>query len=867
MQKILFVFISLITTTNLFANAPDTLWTCTYGGSGEDYGFSVQQTFDGGFVIAGRTTSYGAGDADIWLVKTNSLGNVKWTKTFGGTDYEVAWEVHQTSDSGYILVGTTYSYGAGDADIWLVKTDTAGNTSWSRTFGDVSFDLGYSVQQTTDGGYILVGLTDNSGKPDIWLIKTDASGIAQWDTTYGDFNYDEEAFSVQQTADGGYIITGVVYVGGFAQALLLKMDSNGNKEWDKLLGGIQDEFGYSAQQTKDGGDILAGSTSSTGAGGTDAWLVKTDASGNISWSKTFGGANWDGSNGVQQTYDGGYILAGRTASFGAGNYDAWMVKTDTLGNMQWKKTFGGINFDYAWSVRQTSDSLYVIVGGTQSSGAGGTDVRLIKMGRHKWTIMVFINGDNDLEEYAIDDVNEMEAGMDSTSDYNIVIEFDRCPGWDSSNGNWTDTRRYCITPDSMLDDTIQSTLVEDLGELNMGNPATAIDFAKWGIKNYPADRYMFVIWDHGDGWYKKKDNTEVIKGISFDNTNADFIGVANNEYGEIADSISNLLGRKLDVLANDACLMGMQEVAYEVKNSVDYFIGSEYIISGYGFPYNTICDSLNKNKNLTPAQLSQVIVEKYKDFYQGAKASTISALALDNRFNHLSYCIDEFAKKLMTTGGRWYADIIDIRQNTLEFKENPPDLNSSDSCHMDLLDFSSRIKSDLNLPGYLRDWADSVRLAINAVVIKEAHTNTASINFDSAHGLAIYYPVNWNNINNNYLMLNFTGQFENWYRFIDGDMIASEDSTKIPLVFSLLPPLPNPFTKNTVIKYTIPEKRKVSLNLYDLTGRLVKPLTNEEQKPGLYTVVLNSHTLSSGIYFVKLQAGTYASTQKLILTR
>ncbi|MDD5529357.1 MAG: clostripain-related cysteine peptidase [bacterium] len=869
MQKFLFTLIPLIISTNLFANAPDTLWTRTYGGTGEEYGFGIQQTYDGGYIIAGRTTSYGAGYYDAWLIKTDGNGNKKWSKTFGGVDNDGGWTARQTKDSGYILVGTTYSYGAGDADIWLIKTDTAGVLKWSKTFGDTSFEYGYSVQQTTDGGYILVGITDNCGKPDIWLIKTDANGIAEWDTTFGDFNYDEEAFTVKQTADGGYIIAGVVYLGGIGDALLLKMDANGHQEWFKLLGGNDDEFGYSAEQTTDGGYMLVGTTASIGAGSTDGWLVKTDASGNIEWNKTFGGTNWDGFDGGQQTADGGYILAGRTASFGAGDYDAWLVKTDEKGNMTWKKTFGGANFDCGWTAQQTSDSLYVMVGWTQSFGAGGKDIRLIKMGRHKWTIMAFINGDNDLEEFAIGDVNEMERGIDSTSDYNIVVELDRCPGRDNSNGDWFNTRKYCITPDTLSDDTIRSELVEDLTEQNMGNPTTLIDFAKWGIKNYPADNYMLVIWNHGNGWYKKKGEQDIFKGISFDSTDNDNLGVANSEYRSAIDTISSSLGRSIDILANDACLMGMHEVAYEVKDFVDYFIGSEYTIPGTGFPYNTICDSLNKNKNLTPVQLSQVIVDKYKTSYENIRATTLSAIAMDDRFTHLSYCIDEFAKRLLELGGRTNPIMDSIRLNTLEFMGTPPNPVVSDSTNIDLFDFASQV-SNSSLSAPTRDWADSVMAAINSAVIRKGHTHKitdSSINFDSAHGLAIYYPAPQNAINLDYILLKFPQQYDNWFAFINGNFINLEDSTKTPLVFSLFPPIPNPFTKNTVIKYTIPETKKVSLNLYDLTGRMVKPLVNQEQNPGLYTVALNSHTLSSGIYFVKLRAGTYTSTQKLMLTR
>lgn len=863
MKKIIMLIILIA--SDLLASSPDTLWTKTYGGTGEDYGFSVQQTLDDGYVLAGRTTSSGAGDADMWLIKTNKNGSVQWTKTFGGTDYEVAWSVEQTKDTGYIIVGSTYSYGNGQSDIWLVKTDTSGNLKWSKTFGDTSFDFGYAVQQTNDDGYVIAGITYASAvsMPDIWIIKTDQSGNVSWDTVWGDFNYDEQVSSIRQTSDNGYIISGVVYLGGFAEALMLKLSAGGSQEWFKLFGGYDDEFGYSAEQTYDGGYILSGTTASIGAGATDGWLVKTDANGNMQWNKTFGGTSWDGFDGVAQTYDSGYVMAGRTYSYGAGNADAWLVKTDVNGNMQWNKTFGGANFDYGWSVVQTSDSLYAMLGGTSSSGAGGMDFKLVKMGKYKWTILAYLNGDNDLEKFVIKDINEMEEGIDSGADYNIIVQADRRPGYDSSNGDWRSTRRYLVTPDTSSDDTIRSTLLADMGEINMGNPYSLISFVKWGILNYPADKYMLVVWDHGNGWYKNAENRDILKGISYDDTDTSNIGVANGEYAEVMDSVSSFLGRKLDVLANDACLMAMHEVIYDVKDYADYFVGSEYPIPGDGFPYNTICDSMNLKKDMSPAELSRTIVNKYTNYYNGVvDDATISAIAVNDGVIHLAYYMDEFAKKLMSIGGRWLASIDSIRKNTLEFKENPPDAGKSDSCHIDLYDFASRVKNNLNIPIDVRNWADSVMLAVNSIVIAEGHSSDV-VNFDSAHGIAAYYPVIQSSVDTNYTKLDFVKQYNNWFAFINGDLIGVEDTAKTP-VFNLLPPQPNPCLGSMTIRYSIPTACRSELIICDVSGRRVKTLVNKNQKPGNYTVNFGAKNLPAGIYFVVLQANNCKLTRKLV---
>jgi hypothetical protein len=347
-------------------------WTKTFGGSAGDYGRSVQQTLDGGYIITGYTSSYGVGGQDVYLIKTNANGDTLWTKTFGGTSEDRGYSVQQTSDGGYIIVGSTYSFG-GQGQVYLVKTDANGNEQWHKTkgFSDCD-DWGNSVQQTSDGGYIIVGRTHDAGTEAIYLIKTDANGNNQWYHIKGYDHYDDVGNDVQQTSDGGYIIVGYTEGYGNGDVFLIRTDASGGGGWNNHFGGSSSDVGYSVQQTTDGGYIITGNI------GNDIYLIKTDTSGNQTWYKTFGGTDYDWGYSVQQTTDGGYIITGETKSYGAGNVDVYLIKTDASGNETWSNTFGGTSNDMGRSVQQITDGGYIITGYTASYGAGSFDVYLIK---------------------------------------------------------------------------------------------------------------------------------------------------------------------------------------------------------------------------------------------------------------------------------------------------------------------------------------------------------------------------------------------------------------------------------------------------------------------------------------------------------
>jgi len=310
----------------------DILFSKTYGGTGSDEGRSIQQTNDGGYIIAGFTSSWGSGG--VYLVKTDESGNVEWSKMYEGAGGS---SIQQTSDDGYIIAGFS-----SDSKIYLLKIDSIGLVDWSTTFdGPMAwYNVGSSVQQTTDGGYIITGSSNNPEWPlndvsDVWLIKTDSIGSLLWAKLFVG-GADEFAYCVQQTTDGGYIITGETWSYSFGitqDVFLIKTDSNGDTLWTRVYGGIFDDIGRSVQQTADGGYIIAGETTSFGGGDGDIYLIRTDSLGDTLWTRAYGGTSWDeGGYSVQETADGGFFVVGAASSFGLGIYDFYLIKTDSMGN-------------------------------------------------------------------------------------------------------------------------------------------------------------------------------------------------------------------------------------------------------------------------------------------------------------------------------------------------------------------------------------------------------------------------------------------------------------------------------------------------------------------------------------------------------
>ncbi|MBN8704097.1 MAG: T9SS type A sorting domain-containing protein [Bacteroidetes bacterium] len=359
-----------------------------FGGANNDFGRGVVQTFDKGYAIIGITSSFG-GVTDAYLIKTDSVGTMQWQKNIGGFNVDVGNEIIQTPDSGFAFVGHTSSIGNGAYDFYLVKTDKNGNTQWSRAYGGSSWDFGYSLAATSDGGYALVGKTYSfgNGNADIYFVKTDANGDTLFTKFFGKGN-EEQANSVVATSDGGYFISGFSksFSGSTSQFYYLKLDANGNDLWKKNWGGSGENIISQALQTPDGGYAMIGTYSNPLTNGKKgSMLIKLNASGDTLWTRsevkvneTFTG------NSVCLNAKGGYTWVGIADFDPYFGIDVNLHEVDGNGDDFSGTTSvikGENDTDIPYAVKLTSDSGYIVVGETNSEGAGGYDVFLLKFNK------------------------------------------------------------------------------------------------------------------------------------------------------------------------------------------------------------------------------------------------------------------------------------------------------------------------------------------------------------------------------------------------------------------------------------------------------------------------------------------------------
>ncbi len=359
----------------------DSLWAVHHGGRLNETGYACRMLGGGDYVMAGATFSQGAGDYDIYLVKLDSTGSIFWERTYGGAGTDVGTDLQITPEGGFVVVGYTVSWGKGKRDICLVKTTVDGTMEWIKTYGGVADDEAYSIRVTADSGFIICGTTMSFGQGgDMYLIRTDRNGDTLWTKTWGG-PAGESGAAVRVTADGGFIAIGNTgsFGAGYSSIYLVRTNSNGDTLWTAAYGGARADLGYDVERTNDNGFILSGATVPTGQNYYDAYLVKVDSLGRQEWESNYGNSFEDRAYSVAPTIDGGYVLTGTTESNQGRKIDIYVVKTDPVGGVEWDTAYGGMESDYGRMVGVDASGNFLLAGSTYSYSAGGSDLYLMKV--------------------------------------------------------------------------------------------------------------------------------------------------------------------------------------------------------------------------------------------------------------------------------------------------------------------------------------------------------------------------------------------------------------------------------------------------------------------------------------------------------
>jgi len=397
-----------------------------YGEIGYEYAYIVQKTNDGGFIIGGGTNSFGAGSYDVLILKLNDIGEIQWQKVYGGAAEDYAYSLKQTNDGGYIIAGKTKSFGVYSYDIWVLKLYNSGDIQWQRTYGSYDDEYANDIEQTSDGGFILAGVKSpySGSLQDILILKLNNDGEIQWQKIYGG-NAEDYAYSIKETTDGGFIIAGATssYGAGNLDALIIKLDQSGTIQWQKTYGEINYERAFSIEKTTDGGYVIGGRTNSFGAASGDFWILKLNNSGGIQWQRTYGGSAFDTANFVKQTKDGGYIAIGWTNSYGNGFFDVMIIKLDVIGGIQWQKTYGGDEIDYGYYIVETDDGGFLAVAQTNSFGSGSYDIWILKIDSSGWityTCSVIKNSEASITTSVAEIANSSISTSNSSQTINLT---------------------------------------------------------------------------------------------------------------------------------------------------------------------------------------------------------------------------------------------------------------------------------------------------------------------------------------------------------------------------------------------------------------------------------------------------------------
>ncbi len=600
-------------------------WNRTYGGVEFESSSAILENSSGGFIIAGYTRSYGAGDFDVWILRIDAIGNLLWNTTFGGTGSDYAQSMIECNDGGYAIIGYTTSFGAGETDVWLIRLDNDGNHLWNATYGGTQFDYGTDLVQHPDNGFVIGGYSGPPGDYDFYCIRTNSTGHSLWERTYVGPSYDL-CHSVWRASNGIIVLAGEGYnpVSGSTDGRILFLNNNGDLMWDYFYGGTRLDVFRDMIACDAGGYALCGfSYSYDSTYYSNLWVVRTDEWGNMTWYGAFGTSpdlSYGGS--IVEDSFGNLIIAGHVNRSIDGHHAFWLVNYEPL-NIVWREVpndqFVVADEQFVYYVEALTVVLidqYWINDTTHFSidlwgeirnvtpltpgkygievWANDTNNEVINASfsvtvthSDAWTVLVYLDGDNDLEEYAFSDLNSMETVLPSP-DVHILVFVDF---WSTLIAPYSGARCYEVTYDTNLNTINSIELSHPLPlEPNMGDWQTLRDFIVFGQSYAPAENYLLVLWDHGSGY----------ESVCVDETSADYLSMH-----EVQIALSDPQVQYLDVVAFDACMMGQLEVAYELRDVTDYLVFSEEGVPVSGFPYEDILANLTSFPDSKPLTVAE----------------------------------------------------------------------------------------------------------------------------------------------------------------------------------------------------------------------------------------------------------------------
>jgi hypothetical protein len=792
------------------AAVPDSLWAARYGGNSHDVCNAVVPTSDGGYALAGWTKSSGAGWYDFWLVKTDASGNKQWDKTYGGPEGEGAFAIQQTPvDGGYILAGVTGSFGDGPSDIWLVKTDADGNELWNHRYGGPQNEGCYSVQLSDDGGYVLGGFTDSYGfgGRDFWLLKTNSNGDSLWSRAYGASGFDQ-CNSMIKTTDGGFALAGVTesFRDRDQNYWLIKTDANGDSLWTRVYGTAEDDICYSLAETPDGGFVLGGSTMKADTLDNmveDFFLVRVKANGDSAWSHTYGTAmGREICYSIQVAQDSSFVLAGAKDSVNTGLWDAWFMKADPLGNLVYQRSFGGPERDICTALAKSPDGGFLLGGYTRSFGASFEDFWAVKTGAD-----VLINPPGNFS--LISPPADTTFGADF---YHPVFTWQTSANPDI----YYDTLSYrvFICDDSLFADPA----ITDTSQAIRG---TSFTWSRVLVANQP--HYWRVLASDKGGWSTW--STETRKFTITGTPPSTFDLVSPDDNAMIPDSFTLTFHWNAPTDADPG-----DSPSYMLFLSTDSAFGTADSVSSVG----------------TTKLWPEVITANQRTFWR-VRATDLHGLSSWSSTSR-SFTISAYAPV-------WNGASLVSPANGDTVLDN------------EIFDLVWNAATDSDAVG------DTLRYTV--YVSADSFATSDSLDIPLADGARIRWPQvlpaphrYWWKVKA-YDKHNLFAWSDTWYfdRVLHDQVPGRPESIEPPTVFKVHQNYPNPFNAVTEIAYDLPNAGMVTIKVFNVLGRQVETLVNQNMPAGRWRTTFDATNLPSGIYIVRVEAPGVSDLKKMILLK